>query len=560
MNLDSTLSELEAQQLIRKLYSDADGSDADSEFIFKHVLVQEAAYGSLLKTARAELHRRVAEILESLKLGLTEEGNSMLAWHYDRAGMDDKALLFALHAADAARKRHAHMEALAGYDHALQAAQRLRPLNQQQMKAVRAAYVNRGAVLESKNRYVDAVRNYADMIAFAEQTGDRSVHVEGLNHINTVRILTEGAATDTLPELEQALQLARGVKDPLLIGRALWNLGLFFRFDHPERAQADLQQALDIAQNTAPMTPEMRELGANVLTDLTISMIGTGDFRHGLELAERAAREFRDMGNRLMLTNALGDLGYFNYFMGRPDRARSCVEEGLRISREIGSPWGMFYMSWTLNDLALDVGDYERVLSQAESSIALAQLTSFAVFVGYAHLQITRACLETRQFDLALVHAEQSLNAFESTHSRSFSACGYGVLARVLIGRGEIERARALLDPYWRAGEAPAINFSGLIFIAPVFAQLALADGRLDFGIQVCDWLLNHAEREGALRLAGEMRYWRAELHHRRGDAISARVDLVQAQEWLSHCRATALVRKVEASLARLDPGKPPVA
>src|SRR6185436_4248834 len=55
------------------------------EYIFKHALVQEAAYGSIVAERRRAIHRTIAEAIESVFADRLDEFTSLLAYHYARA-------------------------------------------------------------------------------------------------------------------------------------------------------------------------------------------------------------------------------------------------------------------------------------------------------------------------------------------------------------------------------------------------------------------------------------------------------------------------------------------
>ncbi len=70
----------------------------DARFLFKHVLVQDAAYGSLLRADRRDLHRRIAEALEAQFPESIETRPELLANHFTEAGMPERAVLYWLKA------------------------------------------------------------------------------------------------------------------------------------------------------------------------------------------------------------------------------------------------------------------------------------------------------------------------------------------------------------------------------------------------------------------------------------------------------------------------------
>ena len=104
--LDDDLTELQATEL---------------EFMFKHALAQEATYESILQQKRRALHGHVARAIEQLFAGRLEEFYGLLAYHYARAEVWEKAQEYLLKAADQAGQLAGDVEALNLYEQALKA-------------------------------------------------------------------------------------------------------------------------------------------------------------------------------------------------------------------------------------------------------------------------------------------------------------------------------------------------------------------------------------------------------------------------------------------------------
>jgi ABC-type transport system substrate-binding protein/class 3 adenylate cyclase len=89
------------------------------EFAFKHVLIQETAYRTLLTPERNALHRRAAEWLEERYAESGEDTLGLLAHHWLAAADEDKAATYLVRAGDAARQKHSLDEAIEHYRHLL---------------------------------------------------------------------------------------------------------------------------------------------------------------------------------------------------------------------------------------------------------------------------------------------------------------------------------------------------------------------------------------------------------------------------------------------------------
>lgn len=107
MSLATHLARLEASGLIRPA-----AVEPELEYIFRHALVQEAAYASVLRADRRILHRAVGEALEQLYAERREELSGVLAHHFAAAGERDKAVQYHRLAAQQAEARYAYEEAL----------------------------------------------------------------------------------------------------------------------------------------------------------------------------------------------------------------------------------------------------------------------------------------------------------------------------------------------------------------------------------------------------------------------------------------------------------------
>jgi predicted ATPase len=101
------------------------GVPAQATFVFKHALVQDAAYGTLLRARRQDLHARIGMALEerlAIELEQTTsagERAALLAHHWFKAEVWDKALTYTLEPAERARSLHALREAITHYWQAL---------------------------------------------------------------------------------------------------------------------------------------------------------------------------------------------------------------------------------------------------------------------------------------------------------------------------------------------------------------------------------------------------------------------------------------------------------
>src|SRR5689334_24168789 len=91
----------------------ARGTPPAASYLFKHALVQDAAYGSLLRSRRQGLHRRILATLEERFPEIVQAQPSLLAQHCQEAGLAEQAVVYRLKAGQQALTRSAMAEAAA---------------------------------------------------------------------------------------------------------------------------------------------------------------------------------------------------------------------------------------------------------------------------------------------------------------------------------------------------------------------------------------------------------------------------------------------------------------
>ncbi|HDQ34978.1 MAG TPA: hypothetical protein ENN14_01540, partial [Chloroflexi bacterium] len=125
-------------------------------YAFRHIITQETIYNSMLRSQRPDLHRTVAEAIETRYAAELHNQAEILAFHYDRAYVRDQALTYAILAGDRARARFANREAIEYYSRALQLSQHL---SQRQIERWQAV-VGLGEVYQHIGEYEEATACY----------------------------------------------------------------------------------------------------------------------------------------------------------------------------------------------------------------------------------------------------------------------------------------------------------------------------------------------------------------------------------------------------------------
>ncbi len=354
MSLQTHLAQLEHAQLIRA----AD----EMEYIFKHSLTQETVYQSLLKTQRRLLHRAVAEAIEQIFPDRTGMLSDVLAYHWERAEVPQRARYYLFQAAQNAMHAYAHPEALALLERALAQSLDAPPETRMTLHEARAN------IYEFLSQYAPAIQDYQTALSLARQAN---------RAIDENRILARLAWVYSLSgKSAHAVEMARVVE-----ARAREQQ------DHPAMLRAHLVQGL-VAQahgDLANAYPRWRAaLFASRVSDepalegeswfyLGIENNFMGRFGRAAMCAQRAFAIKHRLGDRVgeivsLYLQARAEGGRGNY-----DAALAALERGHAIANEIHNPFGLAQYPNTRAWLAAELGDWQTAYALDSAGLVIAR-------------------------------------------------------------------------------------------------------------------------------------------------------------------------------------------
>jgi tetratricopeptide (TPR) repeat protein len=337
---------------------------AGEEYAFRHVLIQEAAYDSVLLKSRAELHRRIGETLEELNAGRIEEFGPLLAHHFYAAG-DARSLQYDILAGEKAARLYANAEAATHFSRALETARRLNAGTEQ----VAQLYSQLGGALELSGRYQQALKNYDEMLAFARERNDKPIELNALMAEATIYSTFTDLHDSKLSEqtLIQALEISRQIGDRAAQVRLHWNLMLNYLYS--KRLEESLQQA-ELALPLARQAGN-RESLAFVLNDFCRLYTCRGEF----ERAHAAIREARELwvslDNQVMLADSLGSEAESYFNAGEYEPSLEFSQKALQVSERIGNLWGQSYDRMLMAFAYFENGRMGLGIQNAEQAIRL---------------------------------------------------------------------------------------------------------------------------------------------------------------------------------------------
>jgi class 3 adenylate cyclase len=319
------------------------GVPPHATYLFKHALVQDAAYGTLLREPRRALHARVAEALESQFAEIAENQPELLARHCTEAGLIEKAAALWGKAGQRSLARSALVEA---------AEQLTRALDQ--IAALPATPALRREAIKLQVALISPL-----------------VHVKGYAAPETK------AATERAHALiEQAEALGEPPEDPLLLFSVLYGFWaanyVAFNGDVTRELAA---RSLALAEKQGAKIPLMighRLMGMSLLHTGEIAL---GRAHHDRAIARYDPAEHRPLATRFGQDVGMALLSYRSlalWMLGYPEAALADADRALSDARDIGhAATSMFALAVTAFTRTL-CGYYSTVNSQSDELTALA--------------------------------------------------------------------------------------------------------------------------------------------------------------------------------------------
>jgi class 3 adenylate cyclase/predicted ATPase len=359
-----------------------EGAGAQATYSFKHALIQDAAYESLLKSRRQPLHRRAAEILRDEPERAAAEPE-IVAHHFTEAGLDDLAIEWWGKAGDQALRRSAFQEAIAHLGKAIEIADRTSGASQAGSKDAAAA----SRRLKLQNDYGLAVthsKGYAAAeteaaFALASELASKSVDFSerfaaagGQFRVALIRgelRLAHEVASKFLQEAEGA---GRGVD----AGTACGCLAIISYYSgNFAEARTYGERALDACDPARDQETRVRygyDTGTVAMCCLAQTCWQLGEVERARELIDRATRRGVELGHAPSLTEPLAWKAFLEVIRGDAAAALSAAEALEAHAREHGMMahcvLAELFAAWPrgrLNDPATGVAELKKGLAAA---------------------------------------------------------------------------------------------------------------------------------------------------------------------------------------------------
>ncbi len=399
-----------------------------AEYIFKHALLRDVTYQTILKKTRAPYHAILADWIEKNGGDRKEEFLSVIAMHHELGGNRERAREFYYLAGERARLTYANAEALSYFDRMIALSDR------PSFSHLR----RRGGVREILGDYDGALSDYRVLAEIATSSIEKGVAAKHLAEIQT-RL---GNYAEARQHAEEAARIGEEADDARMVAETYNIIGRI----HDYTGRTDL--ALDFY--TRSMEAHRREgntLGeATGLGNIGIIHMYRGEYGEAIAAYKAALELDRAAGNKRRMTIMMSNLGEVYQFLGAMEEAEAYHREALTISRTI-----LFRMMQVeiLRNLGLDrvhLGRHEEGLAMMREALEMAEDLKDMELLPQVLYSLGEGLVIAERREEALPFAVRLLEMAESRDVKDFIAKGILLKSSCHAGVEELERGLRIAE------------------------------------------------------------------------------------------------------------------
>jgi predicted ATPase/class 3 adenylate cyclase len=488
-------------------------------YVFRHPLIREAAYHSLLKSTRGQYHRQIAEVLAEQFPEFAETQPGVLAHHYTEAGLNNDALVYWQRAGQRAIERSANVEAI--------------------------RHATRG--LELLNNLPDSHGKSKHELVLRTTLGPALIATRGYAASEVVDAYTR--ARELCQELGETPQLF-----PVLFG--LW-------LAHLVRAELETarelgEQLLNLAEHAkdrALLLEAHRALGAT-LCYLGNFVASQERLEHGIALYDSQQHHSRTFFHYLAdaRMTCLSYSAAVLWFLGYPDQALRRIHEVLALAKAVDHPFSKsvaLYFAGMVHQCRREVGAAQE---QAEAVKAISTEQGFTLWASAGAIGEGWALTEQGMEDTGIAQMQQGLTDWRTTGAEILRPYFLALLAESYVKVEKLDEGLCVLTDALEAVEKRGDRF----FEAELYrikGELLLlrseAEAKVD--VEVCfRRAIEIAQRQCAKSLELRAAVSLSRLWQKQGKKVEARTLLAEIYGWFKEGFDTADLKAANVLLNEL--------
>jgi predicted ATPase/class 3 adenylate cyclase len=436
LNMESESIDTALDTLVSREFLLPPESGAVSEHAFKHVLVSDAIYGTLLKRERSELHGQVGSVIEAVYADRLDEQVDLLARHFSWSPQKDKALLYLGLAAQKAARSHINDQARQYYEEAIGL---LPEVNHDAYQALQL-HAGLGDVLVLVGEYPDARTHFQRSIEElacedpASCISERSIIVRKIGETYE----RQGDYDQALICLAQAQEiLAASTTLPAEKALVLNDIGwIHFRRGDFDDAEKALLEALNLA-----LSASRYDITASIYNRLGGIYYAKDQFEQATGYVRKSLVLREELGDIVGVARSYNNLGLLKWRKGDWDQALEDFSRSLELNHILGDIEGLVHLHSNMGLLLTDRGKLEQARVHLEQSLEGAQKIGHAYLEGLAHAHLSHYWLAVGEWQTTIDYCLQSIEILGLIGSKEVWVDLYVSMGEAYLGLGNVEYA-----------------------------------------------------------------------------------------------------------------------
>ncbi len=456
------------------------------EYIFRHALVQEVAYNSLLINRRKEIHEKIGQAIENLHAQRLEEFYEMLAYHYSRSGNLPKAYEYLKQAGGKAARKDAPFEAIRFYKEAMEVLLKFPPTDENKREQIELVlsmeepetqtgysedflpWLKKAEVLAeelgeirkslririSLGIYYILKGNNPDLgVKYLESCAEHPELIQDTELMVTIgfHLCASGTILGDYKRINRVAPTIIGLIESRqsqaeFYGRHVypysyilavwgWATGVSGNFDEG-------QKLLEKSVSFAEKINHRATIGfARLFYGLLFAVKGDG--ARAIGILRKAIMELEESQSFLIIGIVWCFLGFAHWSIGEYQTAVDLTEKGLKMHTDLGLPFMRSQCHYCCGLAHFGLGNLEYAKIQAEKALEWSIANNEKGFQSWSSVLLGKvlAKAEPGQIEAAEGHMRQGINLSEELGDQVFSSLGYLWLGEVYADSGRKEDA-----------------------------------------------------------------------------------------------------------------------
>jgi tetratricopeptide (TPR) repeat protein len=381
------------------------GRGSRSNYLFKHALIQDAAYQSMLKAKRQQVHERIARVLELEFSEVVQSQPELLAHHYSSAGLASQAIGYWREAGRRSQSRSSHAEAVGHF-----------------------------------------TRGLEQVSLLAESPARDAIELDFQANLSVSLIASRGYASPDLESVHaRARDLAERIGDSSTLFRIIWGMWAL------RLLRDEMDTAIGLAEQLLALAESRQDRGQTLEAwfSVAITRFYRGEFQAVLdacdhceelespELSRHNARHIsQDTGATYRCYRALTA-----WYMGRPVDGWRLINEAVEYTRGADHPFSLAYVLHHAGWVAYLCRRGDDGIRFGDECLAISAEQGFPFWKALGMMSRGTGSMVEGRLDEALQRVEEALSAYLPTGSRKSLAEYHGFLAEIHRGSGRLEDA-----------------------------------------------------------------------------------------------------------------------